>query len=227
MTPDMMVVVDLDGKKIAGDRDASSELLMHLEVYRQRPDVSAVVHAHPPLATGFAVAGVPLDRAVLAEVIMHARQHSDRRLRHAVDAGAAGRRAAVHQGARRPAAGQSRRADRRRASCYARLLQDGNGRALRQDQPGGADARRRAAASRRRKSCGCRASAGKYGIAAPAPICLDDDLAAGAARSTRPARWCARPDVRRASGSCRTRRAASGHGRADAAAAPMMTRKFG
>jgi L-fuculose-phosphate aldolase len=69
MTPDMMVVVDLDGRKIAGDRDASSELLMHLEVYRQRPDAKAVVHAHPPLATGFAVAGVPLDRAVLAEVI--------------------------------------------------------------------------------------------------------------------------------------------------------------
>ncbi len=69
MTPDMMVVVDLDGKKISGDREASSELLMHLEVYRQRPDVKAVVHAHPPLATGFAVAGVALDRAVLAEVI--------------------------------------------------------------------------------------------------------------------------------------------------------------
>ena len=42
---------------------------MHLEVYRNRPDVRAVVHAHPPLATGFAVAGIPLDRAVLAEVI--------------------------------------------------------------------------------------------------------------------------------------------------------------
>lgn len=69
MTPDMMVVVDLGGAKVAGDRDASSELLMHLEVYRQRADVKAVVHAHPPLATGFAVAGVPLDRAVLAEVI--------------------------------------------------------------------------------------------------------------------------------------------------------------
>jgi L-fuculose-phosphate aldolase len=42
---------------------------MHLEVYRQRPDVGAVVHAHPATATGFAVAGVPLTRAVLAEVI--------------------------------------------------------------------------------------------------------------------------------------------------------------
>src|SRR5215208_3567626 len=69
MTPGMMVVTDLSGKKLSGDRDPSSELLMHLEVYRHRPDVRAVVHAHPPLATGFAVAGIPLDRAVLAEVI--------------------------------------------------------------------------------------------------------------------------------------------------------------
>ncbi|MCC7181845.1 MAG: class II aldolase/adducin family protein [Acidobacteria bacterium] len=69
MTPDMMVVTDLDGKKLAGERNASSELKMHLEVYRNRPDVRAVVHAHPPTATGFAVAGIPLDRAVLAEVI--------------------------------------------------------------------------------------------------------------------------------------------------------------
>lgn len=69
MTPDMMVVTDRSGRKLAGDRDASSELLMHLAVYDARPDVGAVVHAHPPLATGFAVAGIPLDRAVLAEVI--------------------------------------------------------------------------------------------------------------------------------------------------------------
>jgi L-fuculose-phosphate aldolase len=69
MTADMMVVVDLEGKKIRGTRDASSELLMHLEVYKNRPDARAVVHAHPPTATGFAVAGIPLDRAVLAEVV--------------------------------------------------------------------------------------------------------------------------------------------------------------
>jgi L-fuculose-phosphate aldolase len=69
MTADMMVVTDMSGSRLAGDRDASSELLMHLAVYRNRPDVRAVVHAHPPLATGFAVAGIPLDRAVLAEVI--------------------------------------------------------------------------------------------------------------------------------------------------------------
>jgi len=69
MTPDMICITDLDGRKLQGDRDPSSEMLMHLEVYRQRPDVQAVVHAHPPTATGFAVAGIPLDRAVLAEVL--------------------------------------------------------------------------------------------------------------------------------------------------------------
>jgi len=69
MTPDMMVVVDFDGKRVSGEREASTELPMHLEVYKNRPDVNAVVHAHPPLATGFAVAGIPLTRAVLAEVI--------------------------------------------------------------------------------------------------------------------------------------------------------------
>jgi L-fuculose-phosphate aldolase len=69
MTPDMMCITDLDGRKVQGDRDPSSEMLMHLEVYRQRPDVQAVVHAHPPIATGFAVAGIPLTKAVLAEVL--------------------------------------------------------------------------------------------------------------------------------------------------------------
>jgi L-fuculose-phosphate aldolase len=69
MSPDMMVITDLDGNKIAGERTPSSEMQMHLEVYRRRPDVQAVVHAHPPIATGFAVAGIPLDRAVLAEVV--------------------------------------------------------------------------------------------------------------------------------------------------------------
>jgi L-fuculose-phosphate aldolase len=69
MEPGMMCITDLEGRKLAGQRDPSSEMQMHLEVYRQRPDVQAVVHAHPPIATGFAVAGIPLDRAVLAEVV--------------------------------------------------------------------------------------------------------------------------------------------------------------
>ena len=71
MAPEMMVVTDLDGTLVSGapGRKPSSEILMHLVVYRSRPDVGAVVHAHPPLSTGFAVAGIPLDRAVLAEVV--------------------------------------------------------------------------------------------------------------------------------------------------------------
>lgn len=71
MTPDMMVITDLDGTLVSGapGRKPSSEILMHLVAYQERPDVGAVVHAHPPLSTGFAVAGIPLDRAVLAEVV--------------------------------------------------------------------------------------------------------------------------------------------------------------
>ena len=69
MTPDMMVTTDRAGRKLTGDREPSSEILMHLAVYEHRPEIKAVVHAHPPTATGFAVAGIPLDRAVLAEVV--------------------------------------------------------------------------------------------------------------------------------------------------------------
>ncbi len=69
MTPDMMVTTDFNGRKLTGDREPSSEVLMHLAVYEHRPEITAVVHAHPPTATGFAVAGIPLDRAVLAEVV--------------------------------------------------------------------------------------------------------------------------------------------------------------
>ena len=69
MTPDMLVTTDMTGKKLTGERNPSSELLMHLAVYEHRPEINAVVHAHPPTATGFAVAGIPLVRAVLAEVV--------------------------------------------------------------------------------------------------------------------------------------------------------------
>ena len=61
MTPDMMVTTDMSGQKLAGDRNPSSEILMHLAVYENRPEIVAVVHAHPPTSTGFAAAGVPLD----------------------------------------------------------------------------------------------------------------------------------------------------------------------
>lgn len=70
ITTDMMVVVDMEGKVLNGDRKASSEVFMHIQVYKDRPDVRSVCHSHPPYATGYAVAGIPLDKCVLPEVII-------------------------------------------------------------------------------------------------------------------------------------------------------------
>lgn len=69
LDPDDLVVTDLAGRPLAGRGRPSSELRVHLAVYRRRPDVRAVVHAHPPTATGFAIAGVALDECVVPEVI--------------------------------------------------------------------------------------------------------------------------------------------------------------
>lgn len=70
MSPDDLVVVDALGQKVSGRRNVSSEIAMHLFIYRNRPDVNAVVHAHPPTATGFAAAGIPLDSALCSEIII-------------------------------------------------------------------------------------------------------------------------------------------------------------
>jgi L-fuculose-phosphate aldolase len=69
LVPDQIVTADLSGRPTSGGR-ASTEILMHTAVYARRPDVTAVVHAHPPTATGFAVAGVPLDRPLVAEAVV-------------------------------------------------------------------------------------------------------------------------------------------------------------
>jgi len=69
LEPDDLVVVDLGGRLLAGTGRPSSELKMHLEVYARRDEVRAVVHAHPPTATGFAIAGRPMDDCVVPEVI--------------------------------------------------------------------------------------------------------------------------------------------------------------
>lgn len=69
--PDDLIVCDMAGKKIEGLREGTSEIMMHLKIYSMRPDVRAVVHAHPPVATGFAAAGKALDKALLPEVIIH------------------------------------------------------------------------------------------------------------------------------------------------------------
>jgi len=68
---DDLIVCDMEGKKVEGKREGTSEIAMHITVYRMRPDVRSVVHAHPPVATGFATAGRALDKALLPEVIIH------------------------------------------------------------------------------------------------------------------------------------------------------------
>lgn len=70
MSPEDMVQVDMQGRMIAGTRNVSSEIAMHLAIYHMRPDVNAVVHAHPVTATGFASAGMALDEPVCAEVVV-------------------------------------------------------------------------------------------------------------------------------------------------------------
>ena len=64
-----MLCVNLDGKIISGTKKPTSEMPMHLEVYRQRPDVMAVVHAHPPISTAFAITGQTCNKVTMPEVI--------------------------------------------------------------------------------------------------------------------------------------------------------------
>src|SRR5579883_86482 len=70
MHPDDLIICDMQGNKIQGRRERTSEVAMHLTIYQMRPDIKAVVHAHPPVATGFATAGRPLNLALLPEVII-------------------------------------------------------------------------------------------------------------------------------------------------------------
>ena len=140
MTPEMMVVVDLDGKKVAGH---ARRLVRAEDAPRGLPP------ARRRQGRGARASGAgdrlcrgrhPARSRRAGRSHLHARQHPHRRVRDAVDPGAAQRGAPVHQGARRPAAGQSRRADRRRRRL-CRVLQDGDHRALREDQPDGSPAR--------------------------------------------------------------------------------------
>jgi L-fuculose-phosphate aldolase len=70
MVPEDMVITDIDGHKLGGRRNASSELGMHLLIYKRRPEINAVCHAHPPVATGYAAAGIPLNKAILCELVL-------------------------------------------------------------------------------------------------------------------------------------------------------------
>jgi L-fuculose-phosphate aldolase len=71
MRPSMIATVDMDGTLVSGRRKPSSELKMHLAVYRARPELRSVAHAHPAAATGFAVAGQALDRAYMPELVVN------------------------------------------------------------------------------------------------------------------------------------------------------------
>ena len=70
MTTDDLIICDLEGSKLEGARERTTEILMHLTIYKMRPDIFSVLHAHPPVATGYAVAGRPLTLALLPEVII-------------------------------------------------------------------------------------------------------------------------------------------------------------
>ena len=70
MTEDMLVKVDRNGEVLEGTLPPSTELAMHLRIYQEAANVGAVVHAHPPAATAFAVAGLPLDRPLLQEAVV-------------------------------------------------------------------------------------------------------------------------------------------------------------
>jgi L-fuculose-phosphate aldolase len=69
MSPEDMLKVDMEGNVLEGSLKPSSEIKMHLEVYKKRADVFAVVHAHPQKATAFAVAHKCFDKVTLPEII--------------------------------------------------------------------------------------------------------------------------------------------------------------
>jgi L-fuculose-phosphate aldolase len=70
MRPSDLVIVDMEGRVVVGKRSVSSEIGMHLLIYRNRPDVRGVVHAHPRTATGFAAAGIALNKPLVCEVVI-------------------------------------------------------------------------------------------------------------------------------------------------------------
>ena len=70
MTVEDLVVVDLQGRKLEGFREVSSEIAMHMMIYRKCTETAAIVHAHPPTATGFAAAGLALNQPLVSEIVI-------------------------------------------------------------------------------------------------------------------------------------------------------------
>ena len=70
MQSEDLIIVDMQGRKLEGRLEGTTEIAMHLAVYNLRPDIKSVLHAHPPVATGFATAGRPLNLALLPEIVI-------------------------------------------------------------------------------------------------------------------------------------------------------------
>ncbi len=70
MTEDMLVKLDLDGRVLEGSAKPSSEVKMHLRIYKEQPQMRGVAHAHPPFSTTFAAAGLPLDEGLIQETVV-------------------------------------------------------------------------------------------------------------------------------------------------------------
>lgn len=70
LQPEDLVFTDLTGKQVSGNKEVSSEILMHVAVYKHRPDVQAICHGHPVYATAHAVAGIALTEALMPEVVL-------------------------------------------------------------------------------------------------------------------------------------------------------------
>ena len=71
MSEDMLIKLDLDGNVLEGTLEPSSEIKMHLAVFRRSPEILAVCHAHPPVSSSFAAAGVALDKVFLQETALY------------------------------------------------------------------------------------------------------------------------------------------------------------
>lgn len=70
LRPSDLVIVDVNGERVSGKHNVSSEIGMHLLIYKLRPDVRGIVHAHPRTATGFAAAGMALNKPLVCEVVI-------------------------------------------------------------------------------------------------------------------------------------------------------------
>lgn len=69
MTERDLIVIDMNGKLLSGSRNPSSEMMMHLTCYAERPDINSVVHAHPTMCVSFSLAGIRLAKCLLPEVV--------------------------------------------------------------------------------------------------------------------------------------------------------------